>query len=261
MNMQLKTLITFISLFLFSGLFTQAVIHEKVSRTFKSSDGREVTATLEGYNPIAKEVTLRMANGTKHDLPLDRFSEEDQSFILEWREDYDASFVRVDFFTNRIDAGRIVFMLDSSGSMRGDRWDKMVRNMVDVIKRLDTHAQFNIILFGSDARVFSPVLMPADDESKQQAEFWLRSKSPGGGTNLLAAIKAAEPMEKADVYAILSDGYPAGEPDAIFNAIIHNRKVNDRMVRVFGVSYQSSTRGQEFMKMLSGRFDGNYARR
>jgi Ca-activated chloride channel family protein len=246
---------------LLSSVFAHAAIHEKVSRTFTSNEGREITAQLDGYNPISKEVILRMGSGQKYELPIDRFSKQDQVFILEWHEDYLASFVRVDFFTNRIDGGRIVFMLDSSGSMTGDRWEKMIRNMVEVINRMDKHAKFNIILFGSSARAFSPDLIFANEDSKMKAARWLRSMQPGGGTNLLSAIKSARSMKKAEVYAILSDGYPSGEVMDIYDAIMDNRKANGRMIRVFGVSYQSSARGQEFMEELSDRFEGNYARR
>ena len=261
MMFKLKSQVIFLVCLLLSSVIAQALIHEKVSRTFTSNDGREITAQLEGYNQISKEVTLRIGSGQKHDVHIDRLSKQDQAFILEWYQDYIASFVRVDFFTNRIDCGRIVFMLDSSGSMTGDRWEKMVRNMVEVIKRMDKHAKFNIILFGSSARVFSPDLIVANEEFKLEAERWLRSMQPDGGTNLLSAIKAARSMRKTEVYAILSDGYPSGEIMDIYDAITDNRRANGRMIRVFGVSYQSSARGQEFMEELSDRFGGNYSRR
>ena len=89
--------------------------------------------------------------------------------------------MRVDFFTNWIDCGRIVIMSDSSGSMTGDRWEKMGRNMVEVIKRMNKHAKFNIILFGISARVFSPDLIVANEEYKLEAGRWLCSMQPGWG--------------------------------------------------------------------------------
>lgn len=237
------------------------IIHEKEIRTFTSSDGKEIVASLDHYNTMSNEVTIRTENGQKYDLPLERFAEADQAYILEWRDDYDASFVKVDFFTNRIDGGRIVFMLDSSGSMKGERWDKMVRNMVTIIRRMDKGADFNIILFGSEADLFKPDLIEANEDGKLEAEKWLTSRYPEGGTNLLAAIQAAAPMKKAAVYAILSDGYPSGKASDIADKIKANSKKNDLDIKVYGVSYESSSKGQEFLKGLSKAFNGRYVRR
>ena len=72
---------------------------------------------------------------------------------------------------------------------------------------------------------------------------------------MLSAIKAERSMRKPEVYAILSNGYPSGEIMDIYDAITDNLRANGRIIRVFGVSYQSSAPGQEFMEELSDRFE------
>ncbi len=238
-----------------------AILHESELRTFTSDDGRALEARLDHYNPASEVVTLRTVDGSKYDLPLARISKKDQEYCLEWRKDYDASFVRVDFFANRIEGGRIVFMLDSSGSMDGDRWEKMVRNMSDVIGRMDSSTEFNVILFGSTATPFEADLVLANEEGKRRAVSWLNSLYPSGGTNLLSAIETASSMEKARVYAILSDGYPSSDVRDIHRAIIENRKRNQSDIKVYTVSYYASDRGQDFLKDLAERFGGGFVRR
>lgn len=158
-------------LFAFASAPTaEAVLHERELRTFTSSDGRTLEAILDHYNTSNKLVTLRLPNGQKSKLQLDRFSKEDQKYILDWRSDYDASFVKINFFGNRIKGGRIIFMLDSSGSMRGDRWEKLAANMSGVLRQLNDTAEFNIIVFGSSARAFKPDLVNASDEGAQSLE-------------------------------------------------------------------------------------------
>lgn len=238
-----------------------AAIHQTDVRTFTSNDGRSIEAKVDGYNPHTKMASLRLVSGKKHDIPLDMFIPEDQQYLIQWRIDYDKSFVKVEFFTHRIDSGRIVFMLDRSGSMAGDRWDKMVRNMCAAIDRMNSNADFNIILFGSDSELFKEDLVLANEDNKSDAISWLRSRRPNGSTNLFSAVKAAASMKRAEVYAVLSDGYPTGDVDGIYNTIGQSRARNGVNIRVFTVSYQSSEEGMNFMKILASEFDGSHVRR
>lgn len=236
-------------------------MHETEQRTFTSSDGRKVDAKLDHYNPSDNMVTLRLSNSNKAQLTLDRFSPADQKYILDWRSDYDASFVRVNFFGNRIEGGRIIFMLDSSGSMTGDqRWEKLVRNMTAILKQLKPGAEFNIIHFGSSAHAFKRDLAIADKKVIQEAINWLEETTPSGGTNLAAAIKAAAPMKKASVYAILSDGYPSNA-DSIRPAIRSNQANNGTQIDVYTVSYYTRGEGADFLRDLAKDFSGNYVKR
>jgi len=239
----------------------QAVIFESEVRTFTSVDGRTVEARMDHYNSAKQVVSIRLMDGKKYDIPFDRLSEADQLYCIEWLKDYDASFVRVDFFNNRIEGGRIVFILDSSGSMQGDRWGRMVRNMTGVIQRLDLGAEFNIIHFGSNAYSFKQDLVIADKQTRDDAARWLKAQLPGGGTNLLAGIKLAKQNKKARVYAVLSDGYPSNDPNSIFDAVVENQRQNQREITVYTVSYYASTRGVEFLKAFADRFGGRCVRR
>lgn len=229
------------------------------TRVFTSTDGRQVEATVTLFNPHNEIATLKI-NGRSHDIPLSRFIEEDQAYLIAWRDEYQKSFVRVDFFTLRIKSGRILYMLDSSGSMSGDRWNKMVKNMAHVIDNMDDNADFNIILFGSDAKAFKDSLVPATEVEKFNAIAWLRNQGPGGGTDLLAAVKLAATMQTADAYAILSDGYPA-DANEIPEAIRRNEAKHGSPIRVYTVSYYSSNEGIDFLKDLAAKFDGAFARR
>ena len=82
MMFKLKSQLIFSVCLLLTSVIAQSLIHEKDSRTFTSNDGREITAQLEGYNQISKEVTLRIGSGQKHYVHIDRLSRHDQAFIL-----------------------------------------------------------------------------------------------------------------------------------------------------------------------------------
>jgi hypothetical protein len=142
-SIRLKYLFLLIVSIAWIPLGAVGAIHEQELRTFTSSDGKKIEAKVDGYNPHTRMASLRLMSGKKHEIPLSRFSVEDRDYLIEWRETYEKSFVRVEFFTHRIDSGRIVFMLDSSGSMQGNRWDKMIRNMIQVIDRMDAATDFN----------------------------------------------------------------------------------------------------------------------
>jgi len=80
-------------------------------------------------------------------------------------------------------------VLDRSGSMHGDKWDHAVAAAHQLVDRLQPGDTFGLISYSDDATVD---LQPARVGSGQSAHQAIRRLSPGGGTNIEAALRAAD---------------------------------------------------------------------
>ncbi len=73
-----------ILLVLFTLLAGQTLLANEF-RTFKSNDGVEIRARLIKFSE-SKGVSIILDNGRPFDVPLERFSKEDQEYIREWHK-------------------------------------------------------------------------------------------------------------------------------------------------------------------------------
>jgi hypothetical protein len=125
----------------------------------------------------------------------------------------ECSLAETGFFGSTVDARKVCFLVDCSGSMHG-----MFRQVADKLKSTITALQpdqyFYIILFGRDEFIENGGgrLIRATGRAKQKACDFLDSAVPGGRTNALAALRRA--MEIRDsrgsgpaVIFFLTDGF------------------------------------------------------
>lgn len=80
-------------------------------------------------------------------------------------------------------------VLDRSGSMHGDKWDHAVAAAHQLVDRLQPGDTFGLISYSDDATVDLPPARVGDGQPAHQA---IRRLSPGGGTNIEAALRAAD---------------------------------------------------------------------
>ncbi|MDH3530813.1 MAG: VIT domain-containing protein, partial [Acidobacteriota bacterium] len=129
----------------------------------------------------------------------------------------------------------IVFVLDTSGSMGGFPIEKAKEAMLLSLEGLHPRDTFNIITFAGDTRVLFDEPVPATQGHLETAKAFLKSRSGGGGTEMMKAIRAAlEPsgsQEHLRIVCFMTDGY-VGNDMAIIEEI---QKHENARVFSFGI--------------------------
>lgn len=116
----------------------------------------------------------------------------------------------------------LVFVLDTSGSMSGFPIEKAKETMKLAIDGLYPRDTFNLITFAGDTYVLFPAPVPATRENVRRAQAFLESRTGGGGTEMMKAIRAAlEPSDSQEhvrIVCFMTDGY-IGNDMAILDEI------------------------------------------
>ena len=107
-----------------------------------------------------------------------------------------------------IEARRIVFVIDISGSMRGRRLEAAQRELMQAIEKLPPEASFSMVSFSDHATVWRKTLMPATAATKQAAKVFVYLLRAGGRTAAYDALEAAFRFADTEAIYFLSDGEP-----------------------------------------------------
>ncbi|HKP88218.1 MAG TPA: VIT domain-containing protein [Blastocatellia bacterium] len=141
----------------------------------------------------------------------------------------------------------IVFVLDTSGSMSGEKIDKARAALKFGVESLSARDRFNIISFSGEDHLMKAALIEADTAGKQAGLKFIENLRAEGGTNindvLVSAFKQFQPGERPQMVVFLTDGQPTvGVKDA--KEILKNAgEANRANVRLFsfGVGYDVNT--------------------
>ena len=90
-----------------------------------------------------------------------------------------------------VPARELVFVLDTSGSMRGFPLEKAKAVMTRAIDSMRPEDTFNLITFAGDTSILWEQPKPATAENRKQANDFINSRRGGGGTEMMKAINAA----------------------------------------------------------------------
>ena len=113
----------------------------------------------------------------------------------------------------------LVFVLDTSGSMSGFPIEKAKETMTLALDNLYPYDTFNLITFAGDEHILFPAPVPATKENLAKAKAFLETRSGGGGTEMMKAIKAS--MDPSDaqghvrIVCFMTDGYVGNEMEII----------------------------------------------
>lgn len=113
----------------------------------------------------------------------------------------------------------LVFVLDTSGSMSGFPIEKAKETMKLALDNLYPYDTFNLITFSGDEHILFPAPVPATKENLAKAQAFLESRSGGGGTEMMKAIKAS--MDPSDaqghvrIVVFMTDGYVGNDMEII----------------------------------------------
>ncbi|MBI4613175.1 MAG: VWA domain-containing protein [Planctomycetes bacterium] len=139
----------------------------------------------------------------------------------------------------------VVFVIDTSGSMRGDKWTQAEAAIGQCLARLAPQDRFGIVAFSTDVRVFASELVPATKEKIEEAAGFVSAQRVNGGTAIHEATRkgfelAAQVGSSREPFVILlTDGLPTiGErdPAAIQKSLAGANAARARLF-VFGVGY------------------------
>jgi len=140
----------------------------------------------------------------------------------------------------------VVFVLDRSGSMRGEKIQQARDALVFCLDQLHEGDRFDLVVFNHEVQTFSSELEPAARAKVREAREFVRGIQAGGNTNIEAALQKAlaYPLEgERPRYVIfLTDGLPtAGDTDV--NSLLSKvRRWNeDARLFVFGAGYDVNT--------------------
>ncbi|MDT8390467.1 MAG: VIT domain-containing protein [Lentisphaeria bacterium] len=145
-----------------------------------------------------------------------------------------------------IAAKDITFILDTSGSMAGDKMRQAKKSLAFCVENVSDNDHFNIIAFSTDVHPFQTASLPATEKNRRDALAFIDDLRPRGGTAISAALAAAlriPPVKgKTAIIVFLTDGLPTlGEtnPDKL---LAEYAKLDDRRFYSFGLGYDVNTR-------------------
>jgi Ca-activated chloride channel family protein len=209
--------------------------------------------------PTAEEASLSFERGA--DTPLDRdfrlfYQVTDREFglnVVAHRPDpkQPGTFMmllspKADLAAARTIKRDIVFALDVSGSMRGEKIEQAKNALRYCVNKLGDGDRFGLIDFAADVSVWKEQLVPADDANRKAALERIDGLQTRNGTNIHDALvralsyprEAGRPM----MVVFLTDGLPTNgvkDPAAIAEAV--RGKTAGAKVFCFGVGHDVDT--------------------
>jgi Ca-activated chloride channel family protein len=136
----------------------------------------------------------------------------------------------------------MVFVLDTSGSMRGKRMEQARSALQYCLKQLQSEDRFNLINFATTVNRYADNLLPANNGELEKARRWVAALEATGGTAINDALAAALEMRTKDegrtfTVVFFTDGQPTiGEtdPEKILKAVAQRNSASTRIF-TFGV--------------------------
>ncbi len=159
-----------------------------------------------------------------------RMPGEDGYFLLTVTPAFDAGV--------RVQPKDVTFVLDTSGSMAGDKLAQAKRALGFCLDNLNAEDRFEVVRFSTEAEALFGRLAPAGAENRARAKSFVAGLNPIGGTNaeeaLALALKANAVSDgRPQVLLFITDGKPTiGETgeEALVKKV---QGANARRLRVF----------------------------
>ena len=144
----------------------------------------------------------------------------------------------VEYKSREIVPKDVIFLIDTSGSMRGQPIEQSKALMRRFIEGLNPDDTFTVLNFSNDVRALSPTPLANTEENRRKALQYVDALGGGGGTQMLSGIQAVlnfpEPeMGRVRNAVLLTDGY-IGNDAAIIAEVQGKLKPGNRFYS-FGV--------------------------
>lgn len=175
------------------------------------------------------------------------------------------------FYGIPMDPGRVVFVIDGSGSMRAEikggkasvhiresehlkgqelrsRLDLLKAELLHVLAKLPSGTHVGIVFFNDEALWLSKGLEPLNDDSRERLAARVRAVNPGQATNIhdgmwaafhpAGKVAADDALAGPDTIVVLTDGAPSAgpvkDPEVLADAIL--RWNIGRAIRIHSVN-------------------------
>jgi uncharacterized protein YegL len=151
----------------------------------------------------------------------------------------------------------IIFVIDKSGSMSGDKIAQVKRVFTGIITDLPPDDYFNVIFFDRDVMVFRDTLMEANTQTKAEAANFVAALDANGGTNineaLLQALGMFEPNSgRVPIIVFLTDGKPTGEVTSPYVIRDNVKAANGAGASIFTIAFGIEDEANyDFLRALS----------
>ncbi|QDT12550.1 VWA domain-containing protein [Planctomycetes bacterium K23_9] len=169
-----------------------------------------------------------------------------------------------------IEAKRLVFVIDHSGSMKkgsshNGRWGSRLWHakdaLIKAIEALPEDDEFGIIFYAETVRQWKKGLVVATPDNKQDAKAFVYRLGFGGSTNTHGAL--CESMnfdDDLEAVFLLTDGIPSSgaivHPDHIVNDIVRQNQLRHLKINTIGIAVNSKTKS--FLATLAKRCSGEF---
>ena len=176
----------------------------------------------------------------------------------------DAKPTTASYWNLPVTSDRIVFVVDTSGSMTqpfgtGDdtRLDEAKRQLVRVLGLMPGKAKANVVVFSDEAKAFAEALQSLDERKKKAAEGFTQALTARGSTNVHAGLRAAFADAEVDTIFLLTDGQPSSGPIVDQDALLREVAAWNlgRNVRIHTVAIGGRSR---FLEQLAAQSGGEH---
>lgn len=155
----------------------------------------------------------------------------------------------------------IVFVVDVSGSMDGEKLQQAKQSLKYAIGKLSPQDRVAVVAFSDTVTEFSAQLVSGDGLDRSQLEAFVDKLEATGGTNindaLLRGLSLFESNDRLKMLVFLTDGLPTtGETDVtqiVKNVTEKNAQLNARIF-CFGVGYDVNTILLDTLSQQNGGF-------
>jgi len=144
----------------------------------------------------------------------------------------------------------IIFVLDTSGSMSGEKIVQAKESLRHALGRLNPSDRFGLITFSDVIRAYNEELISVSDLDRADIESYIDNVDAAGGTNIHSALMRGlslfehDDSSRPQMVVFLTDGLPtAGETgikEILADVQNHNGELNCRIF-TFGVGYDVNT--------------------
>lgn len=156
-------------------------------------------------------------------------------------------------------AQRLVFVIDASLSMRGDRIEAAKSELINAIEELPEGVYFDVIAFHISVVPWQKKLVIASPENKKQAIAFVQSLDLGRATVSYDALEAALDFDAESIY-FLTDGVPrGGKVVNTFQIVdILTRLNRVRRITINSIGIHVGPEGNPFDDFLKTLAESNY---
>jgi hypothetical protein len=159
---------------------------------------------------------------------------------------------------------RMVFVMDTSGSMRGPRIDAAKRELMKALSELPDGIHFNVLVFDVNVRPWQKVMTLSTPESRTDAAAYIFRQELGNGTASSDALDAAMKFDTEAIFFV-TDGVPFGgripQPARIVQEVTKTNRRRRISVHTIGIGAGMIGSDMDvFLATLAGQNWGAYRR-